>query len=185
MKYFNDVSVLHNVLTALYKNAPEERRRATLARFLESEWEFGSDQASLFASTVLLRNAEGSADWTSTNASHIVGSWVRGEQQGNVGSWLSTVKETYKFNVDLTYEHKIEKYDSSITTGPYFQSSYSRPTQSVQSGVWAPPDWIRDQLDLFVMSSDGFVRQMKWEWVDNGNCDYKACSIDGQRFGRE
>jgi hypothetical protein len=51
--------------------------------------------------------------------------------------------------------------------------------------IWAPPDWIRDQLDLFVMSSDGFARQMKLEWVDNTNCDYRACSIDGQRFGRE
>jgi hypothetical protein len=185
MKYFRDVSALHNVLVALYKNAPEEERRPTLARFLEREWEFPSNQASLFASTVLCRNAEGSADWTAINASHIVGSWVRGEQQGNVGSWLSTMKETWKFDVDLTYQHKIERYDSGITTGPYFQSSYSRPTGSVQSGVWAPPDWIRDQLDLFVMSSDGFARQMKWEWIDNSNYDYRGCSIDGQRFGRE
>jgi hypothetical protein len=38
---------------------------------------------------------------------------------------------------------------------------------------------------LFVMSSDGFARQMKLEWIDNSNCDYRACSIDGQRFGRE
>ncbi len=32
--------------------------------------------------------------------------------------------------------------------GAFFQSSYSRPTGSVQVGIWAPPDWIRDQLDL-------------------------------------
>jgi hypothetical protein len=118
-----------------------------------------------------------------TNTGHIVGSWVRGERDGAVGSWLSTMKETWKFNVDLTYEHKIEMYESSISTGLYFQSSYSRPTGSVQSGIWTPPDWISDQLDLFVMSSDGFARQMKLEWVDNSNCDYRACSIDGQRFG--
>jgi hypothetical protein len=185
MNYFRDVSALHDVLAALYNNAPEEERCATLARFLEKEWGFAPDQASLFASTVLCRNAEGSADWTAINASHIVGSWVRGEQQGNVGSWLSTMKETWKFDVDLTYEHKIERYDSSITTGPFFQSSYSRPTGSVQSGVWAPPDWIRDQLDLFVLSSDGGARQMRWEWIDNSNYDYRACSINGQRFGRE
>ena len=131
------------------------------------------------------RNAEGSADWVRTNAFHVGGSWVWGEQQGNVGSWLSTMKETWKFNIDLTYEHKIEKYDSSISTGPFFQSSYSRPTGSVQSGIWAPPDWIRDQLDLFVMSSESFARQMKLEWIDNSNCDFRACAIDGQRFGRE
>jgi hypothetical protein len=185
MNYFRDVSALHDVLNALHKNAPSEERRATLAQFLEKEWGFTPDQASLFASTVLLRNAEGSADWTAINASHIVGSWVRGEQEGNVGSWLSTMKETWTFNVDLTYEHKIERYDSSITTGPLFQSSYSRPTANVQSGIWAPPDWIRDQIDLFVMSSGGFARQMKWEWIDNSNYDYRGCSIDGQRFGRE
>jgi len=23
------------------------------------------------------------------------------------------------------------------------------------------------------------------EWVDNSTCDYQACSINGQRFGRE
>jgi len=95
------------------------------------------------------------------------------------------MKETWKFNVDLTYEHTTERYERGITTGPFFQSSYSRPTGSVQRGIWAPPDWIRDQLDLFVMSSEGFARQMKLEWVDNTNYDYRACSIDGQRFGRD
>jgi hypothetical protein len=56
---------------------------------------------------------------------------------------------------------------------------------NVQNSIWAPPDWIRDQFDLFVMSSDGFARQMKLEWIDNSSCDYRACSIDGQRFGRD
>jgi hypothetical protein len=185
MNYFHDLSALHRVLGVLYEQVPSEERRATLSRFLEKESGFTPEQASLFASTVLCRDAEGSADWVRTNAFHVNGSWVRGEQQGNVGSWLSTMKETWKFNIDLTYEHKIERYDSSISTGPFFQSSYSRPTGSVQTGIWAPPDWIRDQLDLFVMSSDGFARQMKLEWIDNSNCDYRACSIDGQRFGRE
>jgi len=93
------------------------------------------------------------------------------------------MKETWKFNVDLTYEHTTERYEGGITTGPFFQSSYSRPTGSVQHGIWAPPDWIREQLDLFLISSDGDARQMKLEWVDNTNYDYRACSIDGQRFG--
>jgi hypothetical protein len=184
MNYFRDLSALHDVLGVLYEKVPSEARRGELSRFLEG-WGFTPDQASLYASTVLCRNAEGSADWVRTNAFHLSGSWIRGEQQGNVGSWLSTMKETWKFNIDLTYEHKIERYEGSISTGPFFQSSYSRPTGSVQSGIWAPPDWIRDQLDLFVMSSDGFARQMKLEWIDNTNYDYRACSIDGQRFGRE
>ena len=115
-----------------------------------------------------------------------MGSWVWGDQEGNVGSWQSTMQETWTFNVDLTYERKVERYDSSITTGPFFQSSYSRPTGSVQSGVWAPPDFgYAIRLDLFVMSSDGFARQMRWEWIDNSKYDYRGYSIDGQRFGRE
>ena len=85
MNYFRDVSGLHDVLAVLYKEVPSEARRAELARFLE-EWGFTPEQASLFASTVLCRNAEGSADWVRTNAFHVSGSWVRGEQQGNVGS---------------------------------------------------------------------------------------------------
>jgi hypothetical protein len=184
MNYFRDLSALHDLLGMLYEKAPSEARRAMLARFLE-EWGFAPEQASLFASTVLCRDAEGSADWVRTNAFHVNGSWVRGEQKGNAGSWLSTMKETWTFSIDLTYEHKIERYEGGITTGPFLQSSYSRPTASVQSGIWAPPDWIRDQWDLFVMSSNGFARQMKLEWLDNSNYDYRACSIDGQRFGRE
>jgi hypothetical protein len=85
MNYFRDVSKLHDVLAVLYRDVPTEARRATLARFLE-EWGFTPEQASLFASTVLCRDAEGSADWVRTNAFHMSGSWVRGEQQGNVGS---------------------------------------------------------------------------------------------------
>ena len=74
MNYFRDVSALHEVLGILYKKAPSEERRPELSRLLE-EWGFTPDQASLYASTVLRRNAEGSADWMSTNAGHIVGSW--------------------------------------------------------------------------------------------------------------
>src|SRR4029453_16920382 len=80
MNYFRDVSALHEVLGVLYEKAPSEERRAELSRFLEG-WGFTPDQASLYASTVLCRNAEGSADWMTTNAGHIIGSWVRGEQK--------------------------------------------------------------------------------------------------------
>jgi len=78
MNYFRDVSALHDALGVLYEKAPPEARRAELSRLLE-EWGFTPDQASLYASTVLCRNAEGSADWMATNAGHIVGSWIRGE----------------------------------------------------------------------------------------------------------
>jgi hypothetical protein len=144
VNYFRDISALHDVLPMLYEKAPSETRRGELSRLLE-EWRFTPDQASLYASTVLCRNAAGSADWVRTNAIRITGGCVRGEQQGNVGSGLSTMKETWTFNIDLTYEHKIERYEASISTGPFLQSSYSRPTASVHRSIWAPPDWIRDQ----------------------------------------
>ena len=184
MNYFRDVSALHDLLAVLYEKEPAETRRARLSRFLE-EWGFTPDQASLFASKVLDQNAEGSADSVRTNGLRATGSWIRGEQEGNVGSWLSTVKETWKFEVDLTYEHKIERYDSSITTGPFFQSSYSRPKMSLERGIWAPSDNILDQLTLFVMSTEGFARSMMLEWIEKETYNYRACTINMQRFGRE
>jgi len=179
MNYFHDVSALHRVLGVLYRDVPSDERRATLSRFLEKVYGFTPDQASLFASTVLDQDAEGSADWVRTNGLRVTGSWIRGEQEGNVGGWLSTMKETWQFDIDLTYEHKIERYDSSITTGPFFQSSYSRPKMSLERGVWAPSDNRLDQLKLFVMSTEGFARPMMLEWIEKA-----ACTINMQKFGR-
>ena len=179
MNYFHDVSALHRALGVLYRDAPSDERRATLSRFLEKVYGFTPDQASLFASTVLDQDAEGSADWVRTNGLRVTGSWIRGEQEGNVGAWLSTMKETWHFYIDLTYEHKIERYDSSITTGPFFQSSYSRPKMSLERGIWAPSDNRLDQLKLFVMSTEGFARPMMLEWSEK-----EACTINMQKFGR-
>jgi len=179
MNYFDDVSALHRVLNVLYRDVPSDERRATLSRFLEKVFGFTPDQASLFASTVLDQDAEGSADWVRTNGLRVTGSWIRGEQEGNVGGWLSTMKETWQFDIDLTYEHKIERYDSSITTGPFFQSSYSRPKMSLECGVWAPSDNRLDQLRLFVMSTEGFARPMMLEWIEK-----EVCTINMQKFGR-
>jgi len=56
-----------------------------------------------------------------------------------------------------------------------------------ESGAWfwAPSDDMLDQLTLFVMSSEGFVRSMMLEWVEKQMYNYRACTINGQRFGRE
>jgi hypothetical protein len=185
MDNFRDLSALHGLLRSAHEKCPAEERRAAFTSALEKELGFTTAQAELYTSTVLCQNAEGSADCVMTNGSRVRGSWVRGEQQGNVGSWLSTMKETWKFNDDLTYEHKIERYDSGITTGPFFQSSYSGPKVSMERGIWAPPDTILDQLKLFVMSTNGFARSMTLEWVEKETYNYRACSIDGNRFGRE
>src|SRR5262245_23329277 len=185
MDNFRDLSALHGLVHSAYRNCAPEERHAKFVDTLKEVLGFTTEQAELYTSTVLGQNAESFADCVMTNGSRVIGSWVRGEQQGNVGSWLSTMKETWQFEEDLTYEHKVERYDSSITTGPFFQSSYSSPKVSVQRGIWAPPDTMLDELQLFVMSTDGFARSMTLEWIEKETYDYRACSIGGQRFGRE
>jgi hypothetical protein len=185
MDNWRDLSALHGLLRSAYGKCAAEERRAAFAHVLQTELGFTTAQAQLYTSTVLCQNAEGSADWVMTNGLRVTGSWVRGEQEGNVGSWLSTMKETWQFNDDLTYGHKIERFDSSISTGPFFQSSYSQPKMSLERGIWAPPDTILDHLELFMMSTDGFARSMTLEWVEKETYNYRACSIDGQRFSRE
>ena len=182
MNNFRDFSALHTVLRLAYEKVPPDARRASLAELLES-WGFTKEQASLYASTVLCQNVESSADWAVTNGSRVLGSWVRGEQQGT--EWLNTMKETWKFDINLTYEHKIETYEGYTTPSwTSVQSTYSQPTVNVERGIWAPPDWIRDQLDLFVLPLNGRARSMTLEWIDNHRFNYRACSIDGNRFAR-
>src|SRR5207248_7161764 len=90
------LSALHGLLRSAHEKCPAEERRAAFTSALEKELGFTTAQAELYTSTVLCQNAEGSADCVMTNGSRVTGSWIRGEQQGNVGSWLSTMKETWK-----------------------------------------------------------------------------------------
>lgn len=184
MNNFRDLSSLESVLRAAEKDSPDGRR-AALAMGLEG-WGFTKEQASLYASTVFCQNSEGIADRVVTNAERVMGSWVCGNQQGMASAVLTTMKETWKFEYDLTCEHKIERYEGYISPpSPFFQSSYSRPTVSVERGIWAPPDWIGDHLNLFVRYSNGIARPLRLQWIENDNFEYRACSIGGKRFGRE
>jgi len=185
MDNFRDLSALHGLLRSAYEKCAAEERRAAFAYALQKELGFTTAQAELYTSTVLGQNAEGSADCVMTNGLRVIGSWVRGEQEGNVGGWLSTMKETWQFNDDLTYEHKTERHESAITTGPFFQSSYSSPNINLERGIWAPPDTTLDELTLFAMSTDGFARSIRLEWIEKETYNYRACLIDGKRFSRE
>jgi hypothetical protein len=44
---------------------------------------------------------------------------------------------------------------------------------------------ILDQLNIFVMSTEGFARSMMLEWIVKETYNYRACTINIQRFGRE
>ena len=185
MKFFLDISRLHHTLRVAYEQISPEKRQAFLSQVLEG-WELTREQAQLCASNLLTENVEGSADFARTNACNVLGTWVRGEQQGIATAWLKTMKETWKFNDDLTYVHKIDTYEGYSTgPSPYFQSAYSRPTANSEWGVWAPADTITDRFKLFIMSSSGFARCMTFEWMDNSALYHKACCIDGTRFARE
>jgi hypothetical protein len=185
MDNFRDLPALHGLVHSAYRNCTDEERHAKFVDTLKEVLGFTTEQAELYTSTVLGQNAPSFADCVLTNGSRVIGSWVRGEQEGNVGSWLSTMKETWQFNNDLTYEHKVERYDSSITAGPFFQSSYSSPKINLERGIWAPPDTMLDELKLFVMSTDGFARCITFQWVEKETYNYRSCSINGTRFGRE
>ncbi|HEX5491008.1 MAG TPA: hypothetical protein VFX07_07090 [Candidatus Udaeobacter sp.] len=185
MDNFRDLPALHGLVHSAYRNCTDEERHAKFVDTLKEVLGFTTEQAELYTSTVLGQNAPSFADCVLTNGSRVIGSWVRGEQEGNVGSWLSTMKETWQFNNDLTYEHKVERYDSSITAGPFFQSSYSSPKINLERGIWAPPDTMLDELKLFVMSTDGVARCITFQWVEKETYNYRSCSINGTRFGRE
>jgi len=184
MYKFCDLSALQDFLRSVYKKHPAEQRRAALVSGLERELEYTTAQAKLYTSIVLCQNAESSVDCVMANGLRVAYSWVRSEQQGNVGSWLSTLRETWQFNEDLNYEHTTERIEQGITTGPLFQSSYSRPNKTVENGTWAPPDTTTDVLKLFVMSIEGIARALKFEWVEKEKYNYQACSIERQRFTR-
>jgi hypothetical protein len=44
---------------------------------------------------------------------------------------------------------------------------------------------ILDQLNIFVMSTEGFARSMMLEWIEKETYNHRACTINMQRFGRE
>jgi hypothetical protein len=42
---------------------------------------------------------------------------------------------------------------------------------------------ILDQLNIFVMSTEGFARSMMLEWIEKETYNYRAFTINIQRFG--
>src|SRR5512142_151448 len=122
MDNFRDVSALHRVLQAVYQDQPGDAGRDYFAHALQAHFGFTKQQAELYASTVLTRCAEGSADWMAAHAGKVTGTWIRLKTEGLATGWLKTMQETWRFADDLTYEHKRESYEGY--TSP-FGSGYS------------------------------------------------------------
>jgi hypothetical protein len=83
---FVDVSKLSGVLRTGYKTLPGEPGREELARLLEADFGFIKESAKLYASTVLSRNVERSADSVTANASKVIGTWKTSTQSGIPGA---------------------------------------------------------------------------------------------------
>jgi hypothetical protein len=105
VKNFNDLSALRGVLEELYAKGPADpaQRGEVFADFLEQQLEFTKDQASFYASTVLTRNAEGSADWVGSGAIKALGTWIRMTQQGMSAALLTSLTETWRFRSTVAW----------------------------------------------------------------------------------
>jgi hypothetical protein len=184
VKNFNDLSALSSVLEELYAKVPldPERRREVFADFLEQQLEFTKDQALLYASTVLTRNAEGSADWVGSAAIKVLGTWLRMTQEGMSAALLRSFTETWRFSDDLICEHKVEKYEGYVSP---FGSSYSVPSSTSKAFIWAPSDSCSENLDIVVVPLDaGIARTLRFAWLDEQIFPRK-CPVNGDTFVKQ
>ena len=181
MKNFNDLSALRSVLKELYAKEPlhPETRREVFAQFLEGQLDLTKDQAGLYASTVLTRNAEGSADWVGFAAIKLLGTWIRMKQEGMSAALLTSLTETWRFSDDLMCEHKLEKYEGYVSP---FGSSYSVPSSTSKMFIWAPSDSCSENLDVVIVPLDGaMARTLTFTWLDQQSFPRK-CSINRDTF---
>lgn len=182
MKNFKDISALHTVLSAVYAAGEGDVGRKFFTQALQEKFEFNLRQAELYASKVLSRNSNGSADWVSMNAYKVAGTWVKGDVKGSAGNLVVTKKETWQFSEDLTYEHKHESYEGYSSP---FGASYSTPASSSEFGIWAPSDQLADEIQIVVIASTGWCRPLKIGWLGATESIPRSCSLDGVRFTRE
>jgi hypothetical protein len=140
VKNFNDIGALRSVLQDVYAISPSEpeERLAGFATFLEKQLDFSKDDATLYASIVLTRNAGGSCDWAGWNAIKVFGTWMRMSQEGMAAALLKSETETWKFSEDLTCEHKLETYEGYVSP---FGSSYSVPSSKSELFAWPRLIW--------------------------------------------
>jgi hypothetical protein len=184
MKNFNDLSALRSVLQELYEKGPldPERRREVFLDFLQQQLDLTKDDASLYASTVLRRNAEGSSDWVGFAALKVLGKWIKISQEGMAAAWLKSVTETWEFSDDLMCEYKLETYEGYTSA---FGSSYSRPSSTRTAFIWAPSDSFSENLDVVIVPLEGgMARRLRFAWLDQ-EAFTRKCSINGDTFVKQ
>jgi hypothetical protein len=140
---------------------------AGLAGVLERYLDFAKGDAALYASIVLKRNGEGSADWVGSAAMKVLGTWMRMSQEGMAAALLTSTTETWRFSDDLMCEHKFETYEGYVSS---FGSGYSVPSSNRKAFIWAPSDSrTADTLDIVIVPlSGGEARTLSFVWRDEG-----------------
>ena len=168
-------------LSAAYRDGEGDVGRRLFKAALETNLGFDARQAELYSSTVLSRNSNGSASFVARHAYRLAGRWMRCEDRGSAGNLVVMKTETWRFEEDLTYEHKLESYEGSVSP---FGSSYSLPTSSSEYGVWAPSDQPEDTFTVVIISRAGHCRRLAVEWLDSRSLP-QACKINRRQFMRE
>ena len=186
MMNFSDVPALRDFVRQTYETVGPQGQ-AELTKLLHQDFGFSQYHAQLYASIVLSRNADSSADCIFANAKRLAGSiWMTGTQSGIPGGWLNTTQETWQFKWNLQFSHERQTYEGY--TSP-FGASYSRPTRWRENGIWAPSDSepSKEQLEVLAISlSDNgpSIERLLLTWPDDGEKPIKF-SLRGTVFIRQ
>jgi hypothetical protein len=194
MDNFKDAYALHTVLkTANPHLYGVEPGRKGLIDGLISSFKFTQQQAAVYASTVLSKSTENSADMVLSNARNVEGNWVRGDMSGSAAAYLRTLQETWIFRLDLTYEHKTERYEGYNNP---FGGYYSKPSSNVEHGIWAVSDDESDDIKVVIIrvivvgitvSSPASVLNLSLSNKGTnryGTTVFRHCKINNEHFGR-
>jgi hypothetical protein len=179
MKRFKDLSALVGVLNKIYELKPGIEGRKIFSAALEQHFELITNQAELFAESVLTKNSEVSAQCVKENGWKIQGRWKHLEQQGNPSAYMSTSSETWVFRDNLTYEHKYETYKEYVDPFGFSYSGF--PKNDPEIGQWAPSDSSDDVFKIVLVTSTGSTKQLTIAKVVDHQYDH-SCKIDNVHF---
>ncbi|MBL0153391.1 MAG: hypothetical protein IPP93_07870 [Chitinophagaceae bacterium] len=184
MQHFVNISAIQNYLERIYKSQKGKNGQTLLKKELIRQLQFTEEQAQLYSSTVLTKNSNDSADWVYRNATKMLGRWVHIDQYSSAG-YMNNKTDTWHFKDDLTYQHKIEKYESSFSTGPFQSFSMtSNPTPTITSGIWAPSDRLEQTINVVIISFSGYASRLKIAWPDEEDTFFNSCKIDDVQYAK-
>ena len=182
---FKSVAALCGLLEGAHQAGPGETGRTTLVDTLKTTCEFGDGAAHLFAETVLGSNSDNSAAIVRTNAERLIGTWraTGGSSLADLGyggNALSSRVEEWYFDDHLTYTYRLERQTSLMS--PY--GSIVRPYSTSESGMWAPPDRTRPQMEILLLRDGTDGRTVFVDWLGSDDDRPMECRIDFTRFRR-